>query len=121
MSYEQSLKNIENIKNFVLPYGRQVAVFDFQVDGSFQVVFYENYTDQIDDSLRVAALTIDCAYAFIENDKNDQSILSYIDKYQILLFNLTMNETIDFHRRRTIDKENLKKEFEALLLHLKNT
>lgn len=121
MTYEQSLQNIENIKNFVLPDGHHVAVFDFQSADSFQVVFYENYTDQIDDSLRVAALTRGCAFAFIENDKNDQSILSYIDKHQILLFNLTMNETIDFHRRRAIDKENLKKEFEALLNHLKNT
>ncbi len=121
MSYEQSLQNIENIKNFVLPYGHQVAVFDFQIDGSFRVVFYENLTDQIHDSLRATALRRGCAFAHIENDKNDQSTLSYIDDHQILLFNLTTNETIDFYRKRLVDKEKLKKEFEALLKHLKNT
>ncbi len=121
MTYEQSLQNIENIKNFVLPYGHQVAVFDFQSANSFRVVFYENYTDQINDPLMAAALTRGCAFAHIENDKNDQSILSYIDDHQILLFNLTTNETIDFYRKRLVDKEKLKKEFEALLRHLKNT
>ena len=121
MTYEQSVQNIENIKNFVLPYGQQVAVFDFQNVDSFQVVFYENYTDQINDSLRAVALNRNCAFAHIENDPNDQSILSYIDEHQILLFNLTTNETIDFYRKRLIDKENLKKEFMALLNNLKNT
>ena len=121
MTYEQSLQNIENIKNFVLPYGHQVAVFDFQIDGSFRVVFYENLTDQIHDSLRAAALNRNCAFAHIENDPSDQSMLSYIDEHQILLFNLTMNETIDFYRKRLIDKESLKKEFMALLNNLKNT
>lgn len=121
MTYEQSLQNIENIKNFVLPYGNQVVVFDFQNVNSFQVVFYSNYTDQLNDTLRADALNRNCAYALIKNDKNDMPILMYIDDNLTTAFNLLLNETIDFYHFKKIDKEKLKKEFMALFSHLKNT
>ncbi len=121
MTYEQSLQNIENIKNFVLPLGHQVVVFDFQKADSFQIIFFSNYTDQINDKLRADALNRNCAFALIENDKNDMPILMYIDDNLTTAFNLQLNETVDFYHLKKIDKEKLKKEFLALLSHLKNT
>ncbi len=121
MTYEQSLQNIENIKNFVLPYGNQVVVFDFQSADSFQIIFYSNYTDQLNDKLRADALNRNRPHAFIENDKNDLPILSYIDKNLIVNFNIMLSETIDFHKREPIDKAQLQIELMSLVRHLKNT
>ncbi len=120
MTYEQSLQNIENIKNFVLPYGNQVVVFDFQSADSFQVVFYSNYTDQLNDKLRADALNRNCAYAVIENDKNDMPILSYIDDNLMMTFDLGLNVVIHFERVEPVSMNKLKNDFIDLIKFLKN-
>ena len=120
MTYEQSLQNIENIKNFVLPYGNQVVVFDFQNVDLFQIIFFSNYTDQISDKLRADALNRNCGFAVIENDKNDLPILSYIDDNLTMTFNLELNEVVQFERSKPVNIEKLKNDFMDLIKLLKN-
>lgn len=120
MTYEQSLQNIENIKNFVLPYGNQVVVFDFQNVNSFQVVFYSNYTDQLNDTLRADALNRNCAYARIKNSEYDFPVLAYIDNNLMITYNLELNEIVHFEKIENIDLNKLKKDFTGLVKFLEN-
>ena len=121
MTYEQSLQNIENIKNFVLPYNCDRVVLNFKNEVLFESEFYMSCSRQEIDKLRADALNRNCPHAVIFNDENDLPILSYIDDNLIITFNIAMNETIRFHRKTIIDKAKLKAEFSSLIKQLKNT
>ncbi len=121
MTYEQSLQNIENIKNFVLPYNCDRVVLNFKNEVLFEPEFYMTCSRQEIDKLRADALNRNCPHAVIVNDEKDMPILSYIDKNLIINFNLALNETIRFHRNIIVDKKKLKADFCNLIKHLKNT
>ena len=121
MTYEQSLQNIENIKNFILPYGDCIIFFDFKIANSFEIVFFTKSTYLENDKLRADALNRNCPHALIKNDKNDLPVLSYIDNNITLNFNIGLNETVQFHSKKTVDNNKLKNELMSLIKQLKNT
>ena len=74
MTYEQSLQNIENIKNFVLPYNCERVVLHFKNEVSFEPEFYMTCSREEIDKLRADALNRNCPHAVIVSDKNDMPI-----------------------------------------------
>lgn len=92
MIYEQSLKNIEILKNLVWPWNIDYIFFDFETETEFKIIFYDKKnSDEIEKYLPVkhrAQLPV----AHVHENAQGQEELYYEDNFFRFHFNLATQE-----------------------------
>ncbi|MEK6628509.1 MAG: hypothetical protein AABY53_07775 [Bdellovibrionota bacterium] len=94
MTYEQSLKNIEVIKNLISPWSIDYIFFDFKTETEFEVVFFDKENSDKIEELIPVKLRAKLPIAHLHENKLGQVILHYIAKPLIYEYNLTTNSVV---------------------------
>ncbi|MEK6628368.1 MAG: hypothetical protein AABY53_07060 [Bdellovibrionota bacterium] len=96
MTYEQSIKNIEILKNLVWPWDVDYIFFDFKTETEFEVIFLDTEnSNKIEEYLPIkyrAKLPI----AHIHENDLGHEVLYYVDDSFLYQINLVTNE-INMH------------------------
>lgn len=94
MTYEQSLKNINILKNLVWPWDIEYIFFDFKTEANFEIIFFDKESScKIEDYLPVkwnAKLPL----GHIHENEYGQEILLYVDNLVTYKYNLTTDNII---------------------------
>lgn len=109
MSYQQSLKNIEILKNLILPLDGHQIFFDFSNETEFKVLPLKNSeSEQITDLIR-DKFRSELPQAKIYTNKLDHVILHYEDSLISYKFNFTSesvvinDQKIGFRKKSTVE------------------
>lgn len=118
MTYEQSLKNIEILKNIVWPFNTDKYIFfDFHSETEFKIVFINchlilNEKMVTNNAAKLPVANIHCA-------EFGQEILFYDDQNMNIDFNLTTNQLIYDELTFEVTWEHLKMDLLKLNTRLK--
>ncbi len=120
MDYQQSIKNLNHLKNFARAWTECHIFFFYYSETEYRVEIYNSdFTDaeqeNIDQNLRKT-----WPYAFICNEKCGQEILYYSDKNITIRYNLFSDTVNDFFYMGRVDKKESQKQFLRLINILKN-
>lgn len=123
MDYQQSLKNIESLKNLVLPLEAHQVFFDFSNDTNFKMVLLTtSESKKLSELVRRKYISkIPTCFIFIDNQEHE--IFYYEDKFIRYSFNLTINQILmhdckQFFKNQT--SAELANQINKLILRLKN-
>lgn len=94
MTYEQSLKNIEILKNLVWPWDVDYIFFDFKTETEFEIIYFDKKNShKIEKHLPIkwrAKLPI----SHIHENEQGQEILYYVDDIVTYEYNLTTDNIV---------------------------
>lgn len=92
MAYEQSLKNIEILKNLVWPWDVDYIFFDFKTETEFEIIFFDKENSSKIEDYLVAKHHAELPVAHIHENKQGQEELYYEDKAFRFRANLVSQE-----------------------------
>lgn len=120
MTSEQTEKNIELLKNFIMPFDCELIFFDFSSASEFTIKFYDYINwDEMGD-IRLSKMQQGLPYARIAIEDNIE-VLLYMDEEVTLNFNLIKNEVIRFKQDQKINFEKVRQELAELFWNLKKS
>lgn len=122
MTYEQSLKNIEVLKNYILPFGCDYIYFNFINHSDFEVIFLdENELNKIEDFI-IAKFRAKQPFTHIRVKPDGQEVLYYEDAIIRYEYSLTTHEILknDYKNFKKRSVSQLKLDMAKLLFKLKN-
>ena len=124
MAHEQSLKNIETLKNLVLPMETHQVFFDFSNSSEFKMTFFNRIeSENIISEIMTTKFRSKLPLARIVLNKLNHEMLYYEDKFIRYEFNLTTQEIFMHDSKeafRSYSSAELVIEMNKLLLKLKN-
>ena len=120
MDYQQSIKNLNHLKNFVRTWAECHIFFFFYSEAEYEMQICDsNFTTEqhhrIDENLRSGF-----PYAYICNRKTGEETLYYSDMNIDVVFDFFLNEWSDFICYDSVDMELVQKQFAMLFELLKN-
>ncbi len=120
MDYEASLKNIERLKNFIMPYDCQCIYFNFTSETEFSIQFFDNVSNNFMDSLTYESFAKKLPYVRILT-KGTQEIFYYSDDNIHYKYDLIQNKVLDSYRYTitAADMPKIQEEFIQLFNMLK--
>ena len=89
MTYEQSLKNIENLKSLVWPWDIDYIFFDFKTEAEFEIIFLDKESSHKIEEYLPIKWKAKLPLAHIHENEQGQEILYYVDDRVICDYNLT--------------------------------
>lgn len=122
MTYEQSLKNIEVLKNLVWPLGSAYIFFDFHTETEFKVIFFNKKAVPKLGARWAAKWRAKLPIAYIHKNQLDQEILHYADEAITYEYNLSMQNILLSYVLGQLSpcRTQIKLEIAALVQKLKN-
>src|SRR3989344_2871097 len=81
MTYEQSLKNIENLKSLVWPWDIDYIFFDFKTETEFEIIFFDKENSHKIEEHLVVKSCAQLPVAHIHENEQGQEILYYEDNF----------------------------------------
>lgn len=123
-SYTQSLKNINNLKNLVVPLETHEVFFDFSSKTEFKIIFFNRFepTDIMSD-LILSKFRAELPIGLIQINDLDHEIFAYEDSLTRYKYNYTTQELIISDQKKGFKNQSsaeLIVEMNKLLLRLKN-
>ena len=119
MTYEQSIRNIETLKNFIHPWNSLRIDFYFTTDSDFNCIIHK-----LDEENEIKyAFNKSKPYAVILKNIFNCEILHYIDSNVTLDFDLTNNQVVEFISEENLRPKNaleIKNQVQALIRELKH-
>lgn len=92
MTYEQSLKNIEVLKNLAWPWDTDYVFFDFKTDSEFEVIFFDKENSEKIEEYLITKHRAELPVAHIHENEQGQEILYYEDNFFRFRTNLVTDE-----------------------------
>lgn len=123
MTYEQSFRNIEKLKNWVIPLDAHRVFFDFSNNSDFKIIFYKKTEPEKIRDLISTKFRSKLPSANIVFNELDHEIFHYEDKNIRYEYNLTTQEILMHDSKepfRNYSPAQLAIEMNKLLLKLKN-
>lgn len=122
MTYKQSLKNIEILKNLVWPWDTEYIFFNFKTEAEFEVLFFDKENSHKIEEYLPLKWNAKLPLAHIHENKIGQEILLYVDNTVTYKHNLTTDIIImnDILGQFKSCRAQMKLEMAALARKLKN-
>lgn len=124
MAYEQSLENIEVLKNLILPTENHQVFFDFFNDNEFKMIFFNRFElENIIGDLMTTKFRSKLPLARIIFNELDHEILYYEDTFLRYKYDLTARKILTHDSKETFRNHSpaeLAAEMKKLLFRLKN-
>lgn len=92
MTYEQSLKNIENIRSLVWPWDIDYIFFNFKTETEFEVIFLDKENSHKIEEYLVVKSCAQLPIAHIHENEQGQEELYYVDNSVHYRINLVTQE-----------------------------
>lgn len=123
MAYEQSLKNIEVLKNLVWPWNIDYVFFDYKTVSEFEIIFFDKENSKKIEEYLIANDQAGLPVAHIHENEQGQEILYYEDNSFRFRTNLVTGEIYehDFTGYFKHCPLQMKLEIAALVRKLENT
>ncbi len=122
MTYAQSLKNIEVLKNLVWPWGVEFVFFNFKTTTEFEIIFFDKQNSHRIEEYLIVKDHAKLPVAHIHENEQGQEILYYEDDIFRYRFNC-VTEEIYMHDSTGYFKHcplQMKLEIAALVRKLEN-
>lgn len=124
MTYEQSFRNIEKLKDLVVPLDTHQIFFNFSNSSEFKMLFFKHSeSKEVISELMTSKFRSELPLARIIFNKFDHEVLYYEDKFLRYKLNLTTQEILMHDSKepfRNYSPAQLAIEMNKLLLKLKN-
>ena len=120
MDYQQSIKNLNHLKNFVRAWAECSIFFFFYSDSDYKIEIYNLDLTDVQNEIVEQNLRSKFPYGFISNEKSGQEILYYCDQNISVECDLFLESTIAFFCKNSIDKKIVQQQFLWLVEFLKN-
>jgi hypothetical protein len=120
MDYQQSIKNLNHLKNFVRAWSECRIFFFFKSEIEYEIKIYDStFTSEQQENID-ECLQAGFPYGYICNKKNGEEELYYYDENIHVEYDLFLNTFDDFICHDIVDTKIIQKQFEQLIEILKN-
>lgn len=122
MTYEQSLKNIELLKNHATPFNCEYLYYDFSSQTDFKLIFMtKNESGDFVDIIRIK-FNANLPFAYICITEDSHEVLYYEDEFIHYEFDLTTQTALSNDYKKTSNRcpAQMKLDMARLLIMLKN-
>lgn len=120
MDYQQSIKNLNHLKNFVRAWTECSIFFFYYSESDYKIEIYDLDLTAVQNELIDENLRSKFPYGFISNEKSGHEILYYCDKNIAVEHDLFLQKTTDFICKGSADKKQVQQQFLLLIDLLKN-
>ena len=120
MDYQQSIKNLNHLKNFVRAWTECRIFFFFYSDSEYKIEIYNTKRTNKQKKRIDRKRRSKFPYSFISNDESGEETLYYRDQNIAVEYDLFLQKTTDFICNDPVDKKRVQQQFLLLIELLKN-
>ncbi len=120
MDYQQSIKNLNHLKNFVRAWAECRIFFFFYSETEYEIKIYSGQRTRKQKKIIDKNLRNGFPYGYISNDESGEEILYYRDNNISVEYDFFLQKTIDFICDDPVDKKLVKQQFLLLIELFKN-